>query len=538
MPTSDRASAASRKRRLLALLVAVLGCALLSYNLATSFELFNWRRRFTGPLAVRYWEDATVAIRRGLDHVSPDVGAIQEAPNREEASALCQELVMRRIAPRNSGFQPWRFWQTLPWTRFAEFRGKFPKDSRPFEDWGRPDALSEGFRLLGGMAPFLGLWLSALTSFPILLWTTWELFGAKRPVAAIAFLLTFVCSSYVVDCFAWLHAGIGFYLIAHLAIVALAVYGLMSPSVSLAALAVRVLGAGVVFAACAFCRSSTVLLGPGFLLAVGLCVSRHLTEVPGARRAFGLPERLGVLFLGLAFFSLPYLLLRQPRHHAVWISIWEGLGDFDRTKEHSWHDPDALRILHRAHIATGASEYSTWVDHEQWVTDEVEDFFRHSVLRDVREDPGWYLAILGNRIFATVTQKKLWPWGPRDGRSYAKKTHPNEGEIDHYYRATRTVDLFSLGRFQVELPISLLIAPTIVVALLGGARWIRREVGALTPLGVLFCLSAASIVTPVLVTTAGAQETQAFGVVYFLGFALFLEELARWTSGALTRSRR
>ena len=42
-----------------------------------------------------------------------------------------------------------------------------------------------------------------------------------------------------------------------------------------------------------------------------------------------------------ALFLIPYAILRPAQHHDVWAAVWEGLGDFDRTKGHVWSDPVA-----------------------------------------------------------------------------------------------------------------------------------------------------------------------------------------------------
>jgi hypothetical protein len=160
---------------------------------------------------------------------------------------------------------------------------------------------------------------------------------------------------------------------------------------------------------------------------------------------------------------------------------------------------------------------------------EGEEFFRRQVLSDVRSDPTWYALILARRVTATVWQTKLWPWSPVDGMAYTPSSSASEGRIDQYYRFTRTVDFVGLGSRQFELPVWLLVAPTLILLGRGAYSWMRggpdcrmRLRSHLTLLG---CPALALLGAPVLVTTASGLETQAFALVYFLGLGLCLEEL-------------
>jgi hypothetical protein len=225
----------------------------------------------------------------------------------------------------------------------------------------------------------------------------------------------------------------------------------------------------------------------------------------------------------MGLFGVPYLLLAPSHHHAVWMTFWEGLGDFDRAKGHAFHDPSAIRALHDAGLAWNVDEQKGWSQFGGLVTDETEAFFRASVLRDIRKDPGWYASILAHRTLATVLQQKLWPWGPRDGSSFARATHPNEGETDVYYQGIATADFVGLQPWIVELPVSLLIAPTAALFLLALVKRRRQRVA--RSLVVVLCCALGSIVAPVLVTTGSAAETQAFVLAYLLGFGFLAEEL-------------
>jgi hypothetical protein len=210
--------------------------------------------------------------------------------------------------------------------------------------------------------------------------------------------------------------------------------------------------------------------------------------------------------------------MRPPRRHDVWQPLWEGLGDFDRTKGHAWSDPVAEEVVKKA----GAE--ALW-------TRRSEAIFRALLLSDVRGDPLWYATILAKRVGATVVQWKLWPWGPRDGIHIRRRSSPNEGFIDKYYGYTTTVDHVGFGSRQVELPISLLLLPTVLLIALSlptrfapGAQTVRRRRAGLEAVG---CVAVAALPLPVLITTAGAQETQAFALVYLLGLSFLAEEIMR-----------
>ena len=143
--------------------------------------------------------------------------------------------------------------------------------------------------------------------------------------------------------------------------------------------------------------------------------------------------------------------------------------------------------------------------------------FRRLVLDDVRHDPLWFAGILARRTAATVMERKLWPTAARDGLWMARSDSPNEGLLDKYYTYTATVDFVGLGRSAWEMPVALLIGPTLLVVALSvhpsAAPSGRRR------LALLGLLAAAGLALPVLVTTAGAQEPQAFAIVYLLGAA-------------------
>ncbi len=258
--------------------------------------------------------------------------------------------------------------------------------------------------------------------------------------------------------------------------------------------------AGLVFGLCALCRSGALLMVPAFVLVLAISVAR----VPSGARRAGL-WRGALAAFTLVLFLAPFAALRQPEHHDVWAGVWEGLGDFDRTKGHSWSDPVAEERVRREG-ATGLR------------TPEAMAVLRADVLDHVGDDPGWYAGILARRLFATVTQSRLWPTVRGDGLWMARSTSPNEGFMDKYYAYTTTVDFLGFGAHKVELPVVLFILPT--VGLLAWAAYDRRLRPAAT---VTLCLMAAALPLPVVISTAGAVEPQAFALAYGLGFAFLVE---------------
>ena len=94
--------------------------------------------------------------------------------------------------------------------------------------------------------------------------------------------------------------------------------------------------AGALFAICVLCRSGALLTLPGLLVAAAAAAAR-------AARSFGL--RIGVLAASAALLVVPYALVRPASHHEAWLGIWEGLGDFDRTKGHTFADSEARKVL-------------------------------------------------------------------------------------------------------------------------------------------------------------------------------------------------
>jgi hypothetical protein len=465
----------------------------------------------------RLWSDWALGVTYFLDARFP-VSAEKEArrPWPEWAATVetYKQLALVRI--RQEELSPLRFWRAVKVEPFQRERGRPQVEDA--DDPGRAEILAWGFRLLGGPAPFLVLWLAPLAAVPVLMWTAAELVRAGRPVAAAAFLALLGFSPFVVEVLSLPRSAVGFHLLALLLVVPLATYAALGAPPTWRGLSVRAALGGVLFGLFAVCRSSALLMLGGFVLALALAAAR----IDGARGGARLAATLGLTVL----FVAPYLVLRAPQHHDVWAAVWEGLGDFDREKGHAWSDDVAEQVVR----AEGASSRTSA---------EGQAILRRLVLREVRDDPGWYARILAHRIAATVTQEKLWPRASVDGLWMARARSANEGFLDKYYAYTTTVDFFGFGAHQVELPVGLLAAPSLAVVAL--AFWPRRDSGrsplratidaaaasARSDLRVMGCAAVAALPVPVLLTTAGGAEPQAFAIVYFLGAAFAAEALVR-----------
>jgi len=496
----------TRARRLA--MAAGLGAgALLLLNTAVVRSSTDFKRE---GLYRRLWDDLAVGIDRYLGAASApgQQDAADEPPGFADRREMYRGLLIRGV--RREGIRPWQFWRTLDRRPFQSGAGELrvPEAADP----GRALLLAGGFRLLGGVAPFLILWLGALAALPLLVWTARDLAEAGFPLAGALLGVALASSPFVVETLSLSRSEVGFHVLGLLVVTAQAAHGIAGPASSTGRLLARALAAGTTLALLSVCRSACLSMLPALGLALLWAASRRPPEAHPAASAWR--RSAGALVLLI----LPFALLRQEQHHDTWQAIWEGLGDFDRAKGHYWADAKALEVLQ----ANGISRLRSPA---------AEEAFRGIVLREVREDPRWYGGILGRRVLATLTQAKLRPWGPRDGLSMAESDSPNTGAMDKYYRYTTTVDHVGVASLRLELPLPVLWLPTGLLA----SAWLlaRRRGDAVRAtrhgrqLRILCCVALAALPVPVLISTAAAQETQAFALVYVLGGAFLLEEAAR-----------
>ncbi len=504
--------AETNPRRLRSLKALALGLG------AVSLLLFNTGARRGGTRYAeldayrRLWGDMAVAVTLYLDATrSPEAPHGPRLEEPTQAADTYRRLLIDRITKED--VRPTEFWRTVRVQPFLRERLSAPLP--PFEDPGRPLLLALGFRLLGGISPFLILWIGALITVPILFWAAWELVAAGRTVAGLGILGLFTSSPFVVEVLSFPRAPVGFYLVGAVLLLPIAVYGILGRPTP-RGLVVRFLATGVLLAVAALGRSGSLFLLGGFLVAAVAAAYRM-------ERPLSTPRRVLVVAATLAVLVGPYLLVRPAQHHDVWSALWEGLGDFDRSKGHVWSDPVAEAVVRDA----GGDGLKT---------PKSEALFREMILREVRDDPQWLAEILAKRLFATVTLRKLWPFRPLDGHFMAPSTSPNEGFMHKYWRYTWTVDFLGFGRRAWEVPISLLAAPTVALLVMT-AMGRRRSPRAPSPRVLLVPASfaLATLPLPVLISTASGQEPQAFALTYFVGCGLLVDEAARrlrarWTA--------
>lgn len=503
------------RTRWAAVLAGAASAAMLAVHVTASLsavpqaELFKWWH---------YWSEVAIAS----EYVA--TGDFPVAPFPVTDKPRVSARYRRQYLESSAGLRAWQALRTIEVPVTGERHAL-----RRFDDPGRPLLLAIVFRVLGGTAPFLIFWLAVVPALAVAVWTAFELCAAGRPITAWVLAVLLATSCYVAEALALSYNAAGFHLLGLLLLVPFSVYAVLRPRPTWRGLVVRtaivVLALGVV----ALCRSGGLLLLPGFGLAL-LVAAARLDGAPRSRwlRAAGLIALLPLPWLGLYTFVArgaertfaKYGTPGKPLRHDIWCSAWKGLGDFDRTKEHVWDD----NFVRRAIAEAGGHGYLK-LRHERLCRDRF--------LSDVAQDPLWYAGILARRVAATVTQSRLRPWTPRDGVAVAGSTHPNEGLIDSYYGLTATADWFELAGARVESPVLLLLVP--LPLMLAGA-WVTsasraRLREALVVVGVV---AAAALTLPVLMTTGGGIETQAFVLVHFLAWAFVAEEAARYA----VRSRR
>jgi hypothetical protein len=516
----------------------------LSIGLAGAFLLlFNTAARMSGtqlePLLVgwRGWDDLAIATGsqvHGLFPVAP-YGIGNTIDNRmrrrsEEWGAFRDKIT----AAAASQASPVRFWTTIDGSPFRQPDPPFL--AQRFDDAGRAYILASGFRVLGGIAPFLLFWLAALFAVPVVVWTAIELAAAGRAVAAVVFVCLLGLSSFVVDALTLAYSGIGFYLVALLTLVPLATYAAARPTAR--GLLWRAALTGLAVGLGSLCRNGTQAILPaaavvlliGSLLAVrriafASAVKRTAAGIGLAAVAFALavaPISIGRFAMArseaAAVARLEPVSPPRPARHDVWITVWQGLGDFDRTHGHIYLDQAGEERVKKEGVRSRLGG-------------RTEKVMRRAVLRSIESEPSWFAGILAKRVWATVSFAKLAPWGTRDGASIVAATTMNEGVTDNYYKMTDQADWFRLGRRRVEMPRWLVVGPLFLLAGLGlvPSRWLPERARRVERrwLVIPAVLALAALPLPVLITTASAHEMEAFVLVHFLAAALLVDGLCR-----------
>jgi hypothetical protein len=450
----------------------------------------------------RFWDDMYVGISRYLDWTE---GPKRRYGDLDRDIAAFQNLLLEKTG--RAGIRHTQFWRTIDAAPFLRVRHKtwIP----PLEDPGRPLLLAASFTLMQGIAPYLLLWIGTVASLPALLWVLWEARAAGVLVAGALFVALCVSSPFVVESLSLAHSAVGFYLIAVFVLAALGLYAFLGSDRSVRGFVLRAVAASLVFVVCCTCRASTLALAPGFGVALFAALQRVAPRTAGG----GWIRRCLLAGLATAIFVSPYFALRPAQQHNFWMSFWESLGDYGADRGYSWHDRDLKRWL----AANGRKPF----EHPRYITSDDEVFIREAVLRDIRANPLWLASILGRRFVDTVSLAKLAPYGPRDG--FSVRPPPL------HYKYTTPVDWFGFGNWKVEVPTALLWAGTLVMLL-----WWAVAAGRSSPeskrhleemLLPVLTLAAATLALPVLLTTAGGMETQAFALAHFLGLSL----LVQWT---------
>jgi len=504
----------------------------LFYNVGSSL----CRRRLPADGASRYFSDVSMAANFAATGDFP-VAAYPvrhtSLPRRDEAFEAFRQALVE--ATRAAGLRCWSVLGTIPQAALPDVQLIVKRPDDP----GRALLLGGAFKVLG-VAPFLLFWLAPIAFSLVLVWTAWELTATGHGFAAGAFSMLLALSAYTADTLSLDYSATGFYLTALLLVLPVAAYALRPlPQRTLAGIFARAVLAGGLFATTALARRAALVVAPFLVVSLvfalrGVVAARRPVQlyVDGVRAQ---PIRLltlrqswiaaalvGVTFLTphavsrsyakhlVARTSLKYGLAAPVQAHEVWLTVWEGLGDFDRTKSHFWLDE-------RAQLLVG---------NRLLMAPESERILRAAVLRDVKEDPLWFADILLRRFVATVLQRKLWPWPPVSGSSIAPASAPNEGVIDNYYALTATADRFGLGTFRFEVPVPLLLLPWLFLILRALILGLRGSPDAQrSPTLLVAFMAVAAITLPVAITTAGALEPQALVLAYLLAAAFLAEAL-------------
>jgi hypothetical protein len=394
--------------------------------------------------------------------------------------------------------------------------------------------------ILGGVSPYLLFWITWIFLVPVFLLLARAFRALPGKTPAWVFLALAGTSGFFAGTLRSAYTPAGFYLAGVLLLAAYALdarFGKRAGRLREGALDLLY---GALLAIATLCRSGTLLLLPGFFLSLAFRERRRKTQ--GGR----LPVwRRGAAFLaGCVLLAAPYaagrgalsMVIRRTRthfegasgalsttRHPLWHALWCGLGDFGAEKGFAWSDRAACDYVARV---TGQEPVRETL--LAYMDPEHEQVLRDRVLRAIRRDPAWFLGVLGRRFRATVFQTVILPWEPWSGRRRIEST-PGE----NYYRLAPSADEFLLFDRRVEFPVFFFAGATWLLLAVsffrGGKRVptpVRKRLSGYR--AVLRCLAAGTLAVPGGITTAGAIETQAFMVVYYLGTAFAAGEAVLW----------
>jgi len=263
----------------------------------------------------RYWEDLKFAIGRYLEWrhgpTPPRVDAQGRAlPPTHNLEMTRQYSEVLQQQTKKLGIRAHEFWRTLPEQPFLRRRQPYLLPAS--EDPGRGLVTAVFFWLLGGISPYITMWLAPLFFVPCALWCLYEWSRSGRRVGAYVFLGVLAFSPYVVESLTLPHSAVGFYLDALIVCLALAFYA-AGPSRSRSGFFARAAAAGMALALCALCRSGSLLLVPALGLSFLVAASR-IWGSRGWRPAR--PAWLAAVAAGLLL-TMPYLAVRPTERHAV-----------------------------------------------------------------------------------------------------------------------------------------------------------------------------------------------------------------------------
>ncbi|MBN2369040.1 MAG: hypothetical protein JXO72_00965, partial [Vicinamibacteria bacterium] len=282
------------------------------------------------PSTWRYMDDLALAAQSSLRwSIGQRWHQSTKAPlPAEEVAPIFQSLLDRRLA--RLSIRPHEFWRTVSMNPFR--RRMPPILPPPLEDSGRSSLMAVGFTLLGGVSPYFGLWMGVLLAVPCLIWCGLDLGMARGAIAAGVFVFSLAFSPFVVESLTLPHSAVAFYFLALLVLLALSCHCVLAARLTWTSFAFRAAVAALVFAVGTLCRATTFALLPGFLFTLHLGVRRLVNGTPKRSRAWAPTLAVAVLFV------TPYAMLRSDRYHNVWISVWQGLGDYGQDRGYSWSD--------------------------------------------------------------------------------------------------------------------------------------------------------------------------------------------------------